>query len=261
MLIDARLTLVRRWAVQWLTAGEPAVCDEILDPAYQIATSGSVIDGREAYVTATMGQLETFPGMGLTIHELMWSGDRLAVRFSEHGASARREDRVAAWGGVSLFATDGERLTRCWAEEDYLSRRRQLASGAPDPVDRPAASPWTTEPGAADPAAEDVVRRWLAGADLDGVALDDAWLGHPAPELLDDVSVELDMIFSAGPHVAFHGRQAGTYRGGLDGVDTAATGRAAAHHLAGIVTVTDGVVSGGHVVRDRLGLARSLRAG
>ena len=263
--LDPRLALVRRWAVDWLSAGDPGVCEQILHPDYSISIGGHVLAGREAYVAGTMAQLERFPGLGLTVHELIWSGDggrgRLAVRFTEHGAAARLDGRPAAWGGIVLFDCDGERLTWCWAEEDYLSRRRQLDGGAADPIDSPAASPWTTEPAAADPACETAVRAWLAAGDLDAVTLDDAWLDHPAPPLLADATVELDAMFSAGSRVAFHGRLSGAYRGGLDGVGAEAQDRPAAHHLAGIVTVREGAVVAGRVVRDRLGLARSLQDG
>ncbi len=267
VVIDPRLNLVRRWAVDWLAAANPEVCEQILAPGYAISIGGHLLEGRDAYVEGTMAQLARFPGLGLTVHELIWSGDapsggpgRLAVRFTEHGASARLEGRTAAWGGVALFDTDGERLTWCWAEEDYLSRRRQLDGAVADPIDRPAASPWTTEPAAAGPGCEEAVRAWLAAGDLSAVALDDGWLDHPAPPLLADAAAELDAVVCAGPRVAFHGRLSGTYRGGLDGVNAEFRGRPAAHHLAGLVTVESGAVVAGRVVRDRLGLARSLEA-
>ena len=255
--------LVRRWAVEWLAGADPGVCEEILADSYRIHIGGHVLDGREDYVAGTVAQLQRFPGLGLTVHELICSGDppcqggsRIAVRFTEHGAAPRLEGRAAAWAGVALFAVDGARLVDCWAEEDYLSRRRQLDVGTADPIEAPAAAPWSAEPVAGDPAAEAVARAWLAAGDLSAVTLDDGWLGHPTPALLADPSIELDALFCAGQRVAFHGRQSGRYAGGLDGVP--ADGRSAAHHLAGVVTVADGEVTCGRIVRDRLGLARSL---
>jgi len=83
----------------------------------------------------------------------------------------------------------------------------------------------------------------------------------PAPVLRDATS-DVDDIFSAGRHVGFRLTRHGRYAGGLGpdaGIEDAAlTGSAATLHVVGLVTVDDGRVSGGRVVRDRLGLARSV---
>lgn len=260
--MDPVVGLVRRWAVGWLNAADPAVVDEILPADYRILIGGHVLEGRDAYVAGTRAQMERFPGLGLTVHELICAGDRVAVRFTLHGADARRDGRAASWCGVALFASDRARLTQCWAEEDYLSRRRQLSDGRCDPIELPAPAPWSTAPGQRDPRTEDVVREWLRRGDLTAATPDDGWLGHPAPPLLAEASVEIHELFSAGNAVAFHARQSGRYVGGLNdaerGVETGAAGVPASHHLAGIVTVRDGAVAGGRIVRDRLGLARAL---
>ena len=66
----------------------------------------------------------------------------------------------------------------------------------------------------------------------------------------------MDDLFSAGPHVAF--RVTCSVMCGLEDVERDRVGAPATLHLVGLVTVADGRVSGGRVVRDRLGLARSL---
>ncbi len=210
----------------------------------------------------TLQQLGRYPGLVVTTHELVASGDRVAIVLSEHGASVRLAGRAAAWSGVALFRSDGERLTHCWSEEDYDGRRRQLDTGACDPVAAPAAAPWDVVPQPPDPAAEDAVRRWLAGPDLRSapVVCDDEATGQPAERLLDVGSVEVHELWSAGDRVAFSGVQAGRYLGGLDDLDDR-VGTDCRLNLAGLVQVTGGAVVGGRVVRDRLGLARVLRAG
>lgn len=65
------------------------------------------------------------------------SGDRMALRFTEHGASARHDGARAAWGGVGLYRWDGQRLLGNYVEQDYFARRRQLAGDGPDPVEPP----------------------------------------------------------------------------------------------------------------------------
>ena len=76
--MEPGVSLVRRWAVDWLAARNPAVCEEILAPEYSLLIGGFLLDGREAYVAGTLEQLDRFPGLGLTVHEVMASADRVA---------------------------------------------------------------------------------------------------------------------------------------------------------------------------------------
>jgi hypothetical protein len=248
------VALIRRWAVEWVSAADAGVCGEILSPTYNITIGGHRIDGLDTYVETALGQLqERFPGVGITVHELICDGERGSVRFTLHGADARGEWRRAAWRGIALFSWDGSQLTHCFAEEDFFARRRQLSSGCCDPIEPPDPAPWNTEPARSDSEAEQLVREWLEHGELKGVALDDG--AHGA--YLRDTRVEIHELFSAGQSVAFHARQSGNYAGGLDGVE-AEPGTPGAHDLAGLVHVRGEGVAGGSVVRDRLGLARRL---
>ena len=252
--------LVRRWSVDWLNAQHPEVCEQILAPEYTLLIGGFRLGPREQYVPATLAQLDRFPGLVVTTHALVTSGDQLALVFSEHGASVRLAGKAAVWTGIALFRWDGAVLTACFAEEDYFGRRRQFSSGAPDLVDRPATAPWDQLPQPADPAAEEVVRAWLNSPALRSVPVvcDDEAAGQPSQELLTVASCRVDALFSAGDQVAFHVGQSGGYLGGLDGLDDC-IGQPATLEVAGIVTVRDGQIVAGRVIRDRLGTARSLR--
>lgn len=254
--------LVRRWSVDWLNGQHPEVCEQLLAPGYSLRIGGFVLGPREEYVPATLAQLARYPGLVVTVHQLVSDGERVALCFSEHGASARLGGRAAAWTGVALFRAAGGRLEACWAEEDYWARRRQLDGSEPDAVSPPAVAPWDTSPEPCDAAAEAAVRAWLAGPDLRSapVVCDDEHVGQPAVRLLDVQACEVHELFSAGPWVAFHAAQTGTYLGGLDGLDDA-VGQTAVLELAGLVRVHDGRVREGRVVRDRLGTARALAAG
>jgi hypothetical protein len=247
------VTLVRRWALGWVTLGDPQVAEHVLAPEYRIRISGTVLDGRDAYVAGGLGQIERYAGWTLTTHALICTGERVAVRFTLHGADHAREGREAAWGGVAMFRWDGRQLTECFAEEDYFSRRRQVSGGARPPIEAPAAAPWNTAPRGADPEAEERVRAWLGDGRFAGATLDD---GDAVP-LLDRVELKLHELFSAGDQVAFHGRLTGAYAGGLEGCE-AAPGTPAAHDFSGLVSVAGGEVTGGHVIRDRLGMLRAL---
>ena len=249
---DTILPLVRRWAVDWINGHDAAATEDLMVPDYALRIGTFELATRAAYVDATVGQLAQFPGLVLTVHEVLTNGTQAAIRFSEHGASLKHEGRAAAWTGVVLFEGDGKRLVRTWAEEDYAARRRQLGSGVPDPVGAPALAPWDTPREAADPAAEVVVRRWLeAGLPaVNGVAWDDEELDGTGPALSSDRG-ETDVVISAGDRVAFHGR--------VHGVAGDGSGVAGSIDVAGLVRVQDGRVSSGRVVSDRLAALSSLK--
>lgn len=256
------LPLVRRWAMDWLNRHDPEVCAQLLEPDYFLRIGTTTLRSREDYVTGTVGQLALFPGLVLTIHEVVATEVEVAVRFTEHGASRRDGGAVAAWGGIALHRSNGTRLCATYAEEDYYSRRRQLRASACDPIEPPAPAPWDTPIRSADPEAESAVRDWLAGG-MPGtgvrIAVDDGWLGHPVPDVIDAGETTVETLFSAGPAVAFHCILSGSYVGNLGGELDHRTGAQASLNVAGLVHVESGQVTGGRLIRDRLGLMRQLR--
>jgi hypothetical protein len=90
----------------------------------------------------------------------------------------------------------------------------------------------------------------------DGMVFDD---GHDDGPLVDPDDVTVDDLFSAGDRAALHVTVRGRYRGGLPGRGEHRNAPATVHAGA-LVTVTDGRVAGGRVIRDRLGLSRALTA-
>ena len=161
------VALMRRYCIDYTARHDLSVCDDIMVPGYTLHMGTHDLAGRdEAYKPAAAAQFRQFPGLCLTVNEIICSGDRLALRFTEHGASARHDGARAAWGGIGLYRWDGQRLLENYVEQDYLARRRQLAEDGPDPVEPPAVAPWDTRSVPADPAAEAVVRGWLAAGDL-----------------------------------------------------------------------------------------------
>lgn len=243
--------LAQRFTIDWLDRADAAVPAQIMTPGYRVHIGDLDLDGLEAYAPATLGQLTQFPGLQLTVHDLVHTGDRLALHFTEHGASVRHEGRTAAWAGVALFRWDGERLTENWTQEDYASRRRQLAEGRPDVVGPPMVAPWTQPPALPDPSAEAVVRAWIGSAapGTDAVRWDDGRDGA----IVSPAGAEVAELFSAGDRVAF----AATQRGSFVGPGAAVEEAPVRLGVTGLVTVAGGAVVSGVVISDRLGLIRS----
>ena len=265
--------LLRTYSYAYTAAHDFSVSDRIMIDDYVLLMGDHLIRGRkEEYQPATQRQYDQFPALGFTVHRLVCNGERASLHFTEHGRS-RLTGGLAAWQGVSLYRWDGERLTQCRVEQDYHSRRMQLAAGVPVPVLPPAADPWSGGDTAADPRTCSCVRAWLES---------NAWLADPGPARDDgsaaprfaEPSTEILDLFSAGTEAAFHVRLTGTYAGGLPGTGEL-TGRRASLYVAGIVDTTQvadhrqasaarqGADSSlpGVLISDRHGMLRRLRAG
>lgn len=253
------VALMRRYVVDYTNSHDTSVCVEIMEPDYVLRMGPHVVAGRdEAYLPAARAQFAQFPGLGLTVHEIATDGTRLALRFSEHGASLRHARAAATWTGLGLYRWNGTRLTDNSVEQDYLTRRRRLATGEPGTVPAPAVAPWDVVAAPGDPAAEQTVRDWIAaGLPGEAVTRDDGGPGS-ARSVLSGATATVDDLFSAGRAVAFRLTCTGAYAGGLDDVTAAPPGTPATLHLVGLVHVAGARVVAGHLVRDRLGCAREL---
>ena len=252
---------MRRYSVDYTARGDLSVCPEIMVDDYRLHMGVHHLVGRDgAYKAAVQTQLDQFPTLGFTVHQILTNGERLALCFSEHGASRRHEGRQASWPGISTYRWDGVRLTECWVEQDYFARTRQLETGRSDGVEPPAVDPWAGEPVPADDGVEVVARAWLEKGDL-ADADDHARIDDGGPQVdLDHDSITIDDVFSAGSRAAFHVTHRGRYRGGLPGFDDAA-GRDVVLGASGVLEVAGGSVVSVRAITDRLGVTRQLRTG
>jgi len=250
------LALLRRWVVEYFNAHDADAARDFIAPNYALSIGDIVFAGRDdAWLPAVDVQMKAYPGLGMTVHQTLNGDGWAAIWFSEHGST---DGKAAVWSGVGIYRGNGTVLTGCVAQEDYLTRRRQVKTGTTDLVDRPAVAPWDTRLLPPDPRAEAVVRDWLTGdwPCPEGRVLcdDDHITGDPLR--FNVATTEVMELLSSGEHVAFNVRQTGTYVAGLpaDGPATQTL------DVNGIVRVSDGMVASGRVIRDRMGLWSRLRA-
>lgn len=250
------VALMRRYVVDYTNRHDTAVCRDIMEPGYTLRMGAHVLSGRDdQYIPAVEAQFRQFPGLGLTVHELVTNGEQLAMSFSEQGASVAHGGAKASWAGVALYRWNGTRLVENFVEQDYLSRKRQLSNGMPKRVGAPALAPWDTVSQPVNPSAEAAVQGWIAdGLPGDCVRVDD---GSPGARM-QWCDTEVDFLFSAGDRVAFRITRHGEYLGGIDELDDSTRGQLATLRLAGLVQVHGGEVVAGQIVTDRLGLVRAL---
>jgi hypothetical protein len=260
--------LLRGFAVDFITGHDISAAQRIMAPEYCLSIGGHMLNGRDAkYLPPTAAQIHQFPGLCVTVHDVIYGDNALAMKFTEHGASSRDAGRAATWRGITLFRTDGERLRWGWAEEDYFARKRQLSTGCCDAVDPPHPQPWDVQSAAPDPASEAVARRWLCSPEEQARLPDADWLSlvdaaDPRPGTLVEVqSTIIDELFTAGDRVAFHLEHQAVYRGGFADIDSAQIGRPVTVRAAGMLTVRNGAVVDASVTTDRLGLYRYLKFG
>ncbi|SDD53395.1 nuclear transport factor 2 family protein [Ruegeria marina] len=252
------LALLRRWVVEYFNGHNAEAARAFIAPDYALSIGDVVFAGRdEAWLPAVDIQMKAYPGLGMTVHQTLTGEDWAAIWFSEHGQT---DERAAAWSGVGIYRSNGAVLTGCVAQEDYMTRRRQLKSGIADPVDPPAVAPWDIRPAPANPDAEAVVLEWLAHgwpcAEAQVRCDDDHITGTPLE--FDVAETQIGELLSSGDHVAFNVRQVGTYRTGLPA--PAAGPCAETLDCNGLLRVENGRVVSGRVIRDRMGLWSRMRA-
>jgi predicted ester cyclase len=262
MTISPSTRLLRGFAVDFLTCHNVAEVETIMEPDYTLKIGGHTFSGRDdSYLPATAGQLEQFPGLCVTVHDIVIGPDAVAMRFTEHGASNRHGGRLSTWGGVTLFKIKNGRLCQGWAEEDYFARKRQLAESSCDEIKAPHPAPWDAPCEVPNIEVEAVASAWVTNPAnwTDAARIEE--ISAEGPRFVDLVDIEtitIDQLFSAGHRGAFYISCSCTYRGGFSDIDSSQTGQRVTLRLAGLFDVHDGQVSHVQVTADRLGLNRSL---
>ncbi|MEA3132515.1 MAG: hypothetical protein QOG17_361 [Gammaproteobacteria bacterium] len=259
--LSAPAQILRGFALDFLACHDVAAVTRIMDPDYRLTIGAHVFEGRDAvYLPATAAQLEQFPGLCVTVHDVILGPDAVAMRFTEHGASLKHGGRAAAWGGVTLFRISNGRLRHGWAEEDYFARKRQLATGRCDAVKPPHPAPWDVAVEPPDEAAADLARSWLRDPGAFAITDHLEEISSEGPLFAELISVDefsLEELFSAGNRVAFRVVGHGRYAGGFTDID-ARIGDRVNLSVAGLLTVHAREVTRVQIAYDRLGLHRCL---
>ncbi len=259
MTISHPARLARGFAVDFLTAHDAAAGRRILSPDYRLSISGHMFDGRDgAYMPATLAQLDQFPGLCVTCHDIILGPGAVAMRFTEHGSQGR-DGVLSTWGGITMLRIADGLLAQGWAEEDYFARKRQLRSGTPDAILPPHIAPWDQPVEQENAETERVLRARLAnpGAlfhEIDEISAE----GPRLSDLVDPVAIDVSFLFTAGSRAAFHAVVSGRYAGGFADVPADRLGRPVTIPIAAIVDVEDGAVARMQLCGDRLGLNRFL---
>ena len=255
------LALMRRYCFDYTCVHDLSQIDQIMSSEYEITISGKTLRIDE-YRHVVSAAFRRHPTLALTVHEMMLSGDRLAMRFSEHGATGGDGSALAVWSGIAVYRWNGRQLLSCRVEQDFLGRDQQGESGTVACLEPAHPDPWATTistPSA--PGNEATVREWLdryaAAPDAERNVvrlLED----RPSGPILARQQVEVHDLFSVGDRVAASVTFRGEYAEGLP-VDDDVTGTACELPATLIATVVGGKVDTVSLVRDRWGLVRRLR--
>ncbi|MGM7670561.1 nuclear transport factor 2 family protein [Microbacterium sp. A93] len=259
------IEVLRRYAYGFVNSRDFAVPLEIMSDDYTLHVGTETLVGRDDhYLPAVQLQMEQFPQLGYSIHELVTDGEKTAVLFSEHGRSSRHPDNEASWIGMGIYRAAGSRLVECWVEQDHYGKRRQLQAGVSDPVPPVAVDPWSGHEDAspsASAAAAPIVRSWLNGLE--------AW--PPAESRLDTgfaqaeqpririITTELIAVVAEANRVGFNAKIIGTYEGGLPD-DDELLGCTIQTWVGAIGDLTGNTVNDLRGASNRIAVHRQLRA-
>ncbi len=251
------LLLMKRWVVNYFNQHNDSAAREFISPEYKLEIGDVVFAGRDdQWLPAVQQQFKLFPSLSMTVHQAIAGPGWSAAWFSEHGAS---DGKAACWSGVAIYHNDGIKLTHCVAQEDYLTRHRQMKSGVCDSLEPPAVAPWDMPQQAPNEQAMTVVKKWLSGSwppTDNTVRCDDEHITQ-TPLHFEVTTTVVDELHSSGHDVVFHARQIGTYIDGFVGMEKHQQN--AVLHCNGIMRVHDGHIVSGRVIRDRVGLKASLK--
>jgi steroid delta-isomerase-like uncharacterized protein len=132
---DELRALVRRHIEDGFNRGDWTVCQATLADDYTAfyGANGKANVGRDEYVKACRFLRNSFPGVNITIEDLVVEGDKVVMRYTERGTLTGRaflgiepEGQAYAKPGTTVYRAVDGRLAESWGVEDTLGWFRQL---------------------------------------------------------------------------------------------------------------------------------------
>jgi predicted ester cyclase len=131
---EANLAVVRRFIDDAVNGGDLSVIEETWaqDMTWDGGSLGTFV-GREAYTAFMSANVEgAFEGMHLTIYDVIASGNKVVLRFTNSGTNVGSfmgrpaTNRHAEWLGIGIYTLRDGRITEGWFAEDILGMLEQL---------------------------------------------------------------------------------------------------------------------------------------
>jgi predicted ester cyclase len=131
---EPNVAVVRRFIDGAVNGGDPAVIDETWseDLLWHGGSLGT-FKGRAAFKTSFIANAtSTWNDMHLEIHEVIASGDKIVLRFTNSGTNVGPfmgtppTGKHAEWPGIGIYTVRDGRITEGWFAEDILAILIQL---------------------------------------------------------------------------------------------------------------------------------------
>jgi predicted ester cyclase len=131
---EANLAVVRRFIDGAVNGGDLSLIAETWaeDMTWDGGSLGSFV-GRESYTAFMSANVEgAFEGMQLTIYDVIATGDKVVLRFTNSGKNVGSfmgrpaTNRHAEWLGIGVYTLRDGQITEGWFCEDILGMLQQL---------------------------------------------------------------------------------------------------------------------------------------
>jgi len=133
MSVEENKAIVRRWNEEIWCKGNLAAIDKLLASDFFFNYSPSGVEpNRGVYKQVVKSYFVGFPDFKSTVEDMLAEGDKVAVRWTGHGAHKGEFMGIAPTGkqvkvtGISILRIVGGKIVEEWTEMDNLSALQQL---------------------------------------------------------------------------------------------------------------------------------------
>jgi len=135
MPTDEAKALVRRYLEEFVSGGDPAVADELVDEGIIFTSpyTPEAVRGREPFKGMILGLRRAFPDLRIAEHDAVAEGDLVAASWTASGthtgepfADMEASGRRFEIDGVSFYRVRDGRIVEGWVSDDTLGMLTQL---------------------------------------------------------------------------------------------------------------------------------------